>query len=239
MAVPLCIGYLMAHASAHGTARSPAATWQPQVVAAIDARAMAAVSASATLLIVADRGLALAIGAAGARGRAGLRRDALAGRDGAVERRAPWWIGGWRRGRRRTRVLAQLDRGATSRGRVLSGDPAVVAVAGRLRSGATRYPSASRFLADRHRGRDFPDVDGRVPAEQSGRDLQPGAQPLPAGRGRGRTARRRSGAARRSRPSRAPRGAASRRIDPAMFWMRAGAACGLCGVAVQSFWETG
>ena len=35
------------------------------------------------------------------------------------------------------------------------------------------------------------------------------------------------------------RGTASQRIARAMYWIRAGAAAGLVGVALQSFWETG
>jgi hypothetical protein len=51
MAVPLCIGYLMAHTAAHHGAR-PAATWQRKVVTAIDPRAWL-LTAAVTLLIVA------------------------------------------------------------------------------------------------------------------------------------------------------------------------------------------
>jgi O-antigen ligase len=51
MAVPLCVGYLMAHASAHHGA-GPMATWQRKLAAAIDARAWVLL-ASAALLIVA------------------------------------------------------------------------------------------------------------------------------------------------------------------------------------------
>jgi O-antigen ligase len=50
MAVPLCIGYLTAHASAHHGAH--AATWRRKVMAAIDARAWLLI-ASVTLLVVA------------------------------------------------------------------------------------------------------------------------------------------------------------------------------------------
>jgi O-antigen ligase len=51
MAVPLCIGYLIAHAAAHED-RPSSGTWQGKIIAAIDARVWLLL-ASATLLIVA------------------------------------------------------------------------------------------------------------------------------------------------------------------------------------------
>ncbi len=128
-----------------------------------------------------DCGLAVAIGAPRAHGRAGLRRDA--GPVAASERRR-LGSAGWRQGRFHPRTDARRGarhprdaRGAHPGGS--GGNRRAVRRQPRRRGGSgpdlARYPTgASRLLADRNRGGDLPDVHGRLPAEQSGRDLQPG-----------------------------------------------------------------
>lgn len=100
LAVPLCIGYLTAHATAHRS-HSPAGSWRAKLVAAIDGRA-ALLLASAALLIV---GLVLSLSRSGMLGLA----SALA-------------IGAWLSYRRRA------EEGARQRGpAMLAGGLAVLA----------------------------------------------------------------------------------------------------------------
>jgi len=243
MAVPLSIGYLTAHGSAHHGA-GPMATWQRKVVAAIDARAWMLL-ASATLLIVAIA--------------ASLSRSGLLGLAGAVA------CGGLlARGRHRHAGASRPSRGAAAspmRARTLVavlGVIAVLAVLTQVGPGAIagRFGASRAAVADRvaiwHDTvpvlRDFwltgtgvgtfltsmsvyqRSSPGVIFNQAHNHYLQVAAEGgLLVGLPVALALAAFVGAARRSLEA----------DRSGMFWIRAGAASGLCGVAIQSLWETG
>ncbi len=242
MAVPLCIGYLIAHASAHEGAR-PAATWQRKLVAAIDARAWMLL-ASATLLIVAIA--------------ASLSRSGLVGLVAALA------CGGALAAWRHRHPAARLASGRAPAGRFRGGLLVVLgvlaglavltqvgpsAIAGRF--GASRVAVADRlviwhdtlpvlrdfwltgtgvgtFLASMSvyqrasPGVIFNQAHNHYLQVAAEGGLLVGLPVVVALAAFARVARRSLEADRSG-----------------MFWIRAGAASGLCAVAVQSMWETG
>jgi hypothetical protein len=243
MAVPLCIGYLAAHASAHQGV-GPAATWRRRVVAAIDARAWMLL-ASATLLIVAI---------AASLSRSGLLGLAAALACGAMLARR----------RQRSDVASvQRRRGRTHSFRartlvVALGIIAVVAVLTQVGPGAIagRFGASRVAVADRlmiwHDTlpvlRDFwltgtgvgtfltsmsvyqRSSPGVIFNQAHNHYLQIAAEGgllvgIPVALALAAFARA---------------GWRSLETDRSgVFWLRAGAASGLCGVAIQSLWETG
>ena len=240
MAVPLCIGYLMAHASAHHGAGTMA-TWQRKVVAAVDARAWMLL-ASATLLIVATAaslsrsglmGLAAALACGAALVRWRNRSDAaLPGRT-----RSPF--------RARTlvavlgvvavlAVLTQVGPGAIA-GRF---GASRVAVADRLAiwhdtlpvlrdfwltgTGVGTFLTSMSVYQRSSPGVIFNQAHNHYLQVASEGGLLVGLPVVLALAAFVRVAWR------------------SLEMDQSgLFWIRAGAAAGLCGVAVQSVWETG
>jgi hypothetical protein len=241
MAVPLCIGYLAAHASAHPAA-GPAATWQRKVVAAIDARAWMLLAA-ATLLIVAIA--------------ASLSRSGLLGLLASLA--CGGALAAWRR-RVHAAPLRPEVRAGPFRARilVLLGTVAALAVLTQVgpsaiagRFGASRAAVADRLVIWHDTLpvlRDFwltgtgvgtfltsmgvyqRSSPGVIFNQAHNHYLQVAAEggvlvglPVALALAAFARAARRSLAADRS----------------GMFWIRAGAASGLCGVAVQSLWETG
>ncbi len=243
MAVPLCIGYLTAHASAHHGA-SPMATWQRKVVAAIDARAWMLL-ASATLLIV---GIA-----------ASLSRSGLLGLTAALACGA--MLARWRHRSDAASVQPGGARASSSRGRtlvVVLGILVMLAVLTQVGPGAIagRFGASRGAVADRvliwHDTlpvlRDFwltgtgvgtfltsmgvyqRSSPGVIFNQAHNHYLQVAAEggllvglPVALALAAFVLAARRSLETDRS----------------GAFWMRAGAASGLCGVAIQSLWETG
>jgi putative inorganic carbon (hco3(-)) transporter len=243
MAMPLSIGYLTAHASAHHGA-GPMATWQRKVVAAIDARAWMLL-ASAALLIVAIA--------------ASLSRSGLLGLGAALA-----CGGALARRRHRNDVAALQSSGATApvfRARTLVSVLGIITVLAVLtqvgpgaiaaRFGASRVAVADR-LAIWHDTlpvlRDFwltgtgvgtfltsmgvyqRSSPGVIFNQAHNHYLQVAAEGgllvgLPVALALLAFVR-----------------VAWRSLETdrsGMFWIRAGAASGLCGVAIQSLWETG
>ena len=234
MVVPLCVGYLIAHASAH-PGPSATATWRRKVVAVVDARA-ALLLASATILIVAIA--------------ASLSRSGLVGLGAALV------FGGWLARRRTGSALTQ-----TARPAIFVAALTIVAAAAVLTQVgpaalAGRFGKSGVALADRlaiwHDTvpvlRDFWLTGTGVGTFQTSMAIYQRSSPgvifnqahnhyLQVGAEGGllvgvpvifalvvfRRVGWRSLEADRS----------------GMYWIRAGAAAGLAGVAVQSLWETG
>ncbi len=243
MAVPLCIGYLTAHAAAHHGAGTMA-TWQRKVVAAIDARAWMLL-ASATLLIVATAaslsrsglvGLAAALVCGTALARWRHRSDAAALQSGGVTA-SPF--------RARTlvgvlgvsavlAVLTQVGPGAIA-GRF---GASRVAVADRLAiwhdtlpvlrdfwltgTGVGTFLTSMGVYQRSSPGVIFNQAHNHYLQVAAEGGLLVGIPVILALAAFARVAWRSLEADRSG-----------------VFWIRSGAASGLCGVAVQSLWETG
>jgi O-antigen ligase/polysaccharide polymerase Wzy-like membrane protein len=243
MAVPLGVGYLTAHASAHHGA-GPTATWQRKVVAAIDARAWMLL-ASATLLIVAIAaslsrsgllGLAAALACGGALARWRHRSDAASlqsrGATANVFRaRTLVWVLGVIAA---LAVLTQVGPGAIA-GRF---GASRVAVADRLAIWHDTLPVLRDFwLTGTGVGTFLTSMGvyqrsspGVIFNQAHNHYLQVAAEGgllvgLPVAIALVAFVR-----------------VAWRSLETdrsGMFWIRAGGASGLCGVAIQSVWETG
>jgi putative inorganic carbon (hco3(-)) transporter len=234
MAVPLCAGYLTAHASAHHGPGAHA-SWRRRAVAALDGRA-ALLLASATLLIV-----AVAVS---------LSRSAIVGLSAALI------LGGELARRRAPGIVARGARPAVLAAVLLC--LALFGVATRVGPSAiaSRFARADTAIADRVTIwrdavpvlKDFWLTGTGVGTYQTAMALYQRSSPgvlfnqahnhflqiaaeggvlvaLPAFCALGVFGR-----------------AGWRRLredQSAVYWLRAGAAAGLCGVAVQSLWETG
>lgn len=244
MAAPLCVGYLMAHAAAHHGAGSMA-TWRRQVVAAIDARAWVLL-ASATLLIVAiaaslSRSGLLGLAAALACGGLLTRQRESAATGDADQPRGP----ATHSIRARTLVVA-LGISAVLAVLTQVGPTAIagrfgasrVAVAHRLAIWQDTLPVLREFwLTGTGVGTYLTSMGvyqrsspGVIFNQAHNHYLQVAAEGgllvgLPVGLALGAFV----AAARRS----------LRADRSGMYYLRAGAASGLCGVAIQSLWETG
>ena len=147
---------------------------------------------------------------------ASLSRSGLAGTDSGCAACACSWCAGAAAPARPCGAAACDASGRGSRSVPRSVSLTLVgagAIAGRFGASRRRVGGSARnlaryatrragFLADGYRRRHVPGRDGRLSAQQAGSDLQPGAQPLSAGRGRGRAARRPSRRGSRCRRSR-------------------------------------
>jgi hypothetical protein len=240
MAVPLCVGYLTAHASAHHGG-GPIVSWRRRVVAAIDARAWMLLAA-ATLLIVAIA--------------ASLSRSGLLGLAGALACGA--LLARWRR---RTEAALGGEVARAFRARTLVAVLGVIAVLAVLtqvgpaaiagRFGASRVAMADRLMIWHDTVpvlRDFwltgtgvgtfltsmsvyqRSSPGVIFNQAHNHYLQVAAEGgllvgIPVALALGAFVRA---------------GWRSMETDRSgVFWIRAGAASGLFGVAIQSLWETG
>ena len=234
MVVPLCLGYLMAHAAAHPAIASHA-NWRRRIVAALDARA-GLLLASAALLILA---VAVSLSRSGL---AGLAAALLAG--AGLARR--FSQGGLDSDSRRTRLIAAVGGFALLAVGLRVGSSAIlgrlaasdVAMADRVTiwretipvlkdfwltgTGIGTYETAMAIYQRSSPGVLFNQAHNHFlqVAAEGGLLV---AAPILLGIG-----------------AFASMAWHSLRSDRSgMFWFRAGAASGLFGVAVQSLWETG
>jgi O-antigen ligase len=231
LAIPMCLGYLTAHSAAHRQREGPPLPWRRRVVLFFDGRAMALTTAACLLLVA----LILSLS------RSGLLGIVTAGCAGVLLRagrqssngRALWWIGAGTAGVVAL-SLAQLNPAtlgarlstirisAGNRMLIWSDTIPIVRDFWLTGTGAGTYLTSMLVYQRTSPGWLYNQAHNHYVQVASEGGLLVGV-PVLLGLAALARAAWRSLAADRS----------------GMYWVRAGAFCGLCGVAAQSFWETG
>jgi hypothetical protein len=232
LAIPMCLGYLTAHSAAHRPREGPPLPWRRRVVLFLDGRAMALTTASCLLLVAVVMTLSRS-------GLLGIATAAVAGvvlragRQASSGGRAIWWIAG---GAAAVMALTVAQLSLSTIGlrlstfRVSAGNRMLIwaDTIPILRdfwltgTGAGTYVTSMLVYQRTALGWLYNQAHNHYVQIASEGGLLVGAPVLLglvalAREAWGNLAADRSG----------------------MYWVRAGAFCGLCGVAAQSVWETG
>jgi O-antigen ligase len=231
LAIPMCLGYLTAHSAAHRQREGPPLPRRRRLVLFFDGRAMALTTAACLLLVA----LILSLSRSGLMGivtAAGAGLLLRAGRHSS-NGRAFWWIGAGIAGVI-TLTLAQLDPAAMgarlSTFRVSAGNRVLIWIdtVPILRdfwltgTGAGTYLTSMLVYQRTAPGWIYNQAHNHYLQIASEGGVLVGVAVLLGLAALARAAWR------------------NLRADKSgMYWVRAGAFCGLCGVAAQSFWETG
>ena len=235
VAVPLCIGYLMAHSTAHPRNNGSVRSWRARIVAAMDGRAALLVASTALMIL----GVALSLSRSGMLGlAAALGVAALlwrsAGRHGSVQRGRPVLhvavvvliavilivlrVPPAQVAERVSGAGVALD----DRGRIWRETIPIVRDFWLTGTGAGTYQTAMAIYQQSGRGLSYNQAHNHYLQVAAEGGLLLG---LPVAIALVLLVREAAGALRRDRSG--------------MYWLRAGAAGGLAGVGVQSLLETG